>query len=195
MRNVVSSREDCAAADHARDHRTRSATTRGEKRRSPLGSLLGRFGLPSLSVGWQRERSGSGVGLLRRGSGRRRAESARMRGGLRRAATCGVERRPRRDVRCVGRQCARRAAFGKGPENGRPGSVVNRGRAISIQIPRNLHGGVRDDADLLRKLPPGRQRWRAARPKPPLGRLARRADNGRPCAAPVRAVRGEGARG
>jgi hypothetical protein len=93
-----------------------------------------------------------------------------------------VERGPRRDVRRVGRRRARRSAFGEGPENR---SATPRGqqvRAASRQIPRNLLGGVLNDAGPLRQPPPGRPRWREARTKSGLARLARPADKGRPCA-------------
>lgn len=68
------------------------------------------------------------------------------------------------------------------PRTGGPPRVVNRCRAASNQIPRNLPGDVIDNAGSHRQPPPGRPRWLVARPKPRLGRKARRADKGRPCA-------------
>lgn len=52
------------SASTPREHRPRTRSARnarssGEKRRSPLGSLLGGFCLPTLAVGWRREKNGS----------------------------------------------------------------------------------------------------------------------------------------
>ena len=47
-----------AATSRRRDGLVRHRTS-GEKRRSPLGSLLGGFCLPTLAVGWRREKNGS----------------------------------------------------------------------------------------------------------------------------------------
>jgi len=64
----------------------------------------------------ERRRNGSGIGLLRQGPTRRRAESARVNGLPRKIAGRGVERGPRRDVRRARRWRSRRSAFGEGPE-------------------------------------------------------------------------------
>ena len=45
--------------DHRSTRSARKARSSGEKRRSPLGSLLGGFCLPTLAVCWRREKNGS----------------------------------------------------------------------------------------------------------------------------------------
>src|SRR5690606_31190272 len=59
-----SSRSLGALCERPRERRrstrsARNARSSGEKRRSPLGSLLGGFCLPTLAVGWRREKNGS----------------------------------------------------------------------------------------------------------------------------------------